>query len=528
MADTKIFTSEEERSAAYEEVENKLWTNSDDMRAAIDEIDNAEIVSGDAQSEDKEPVKDEYLPEDNSPNQQSQVQDDTNLENNQEDVQDDGQQKPVEDDGNNGFQFNQEYLDKYDVEYIDSDGRRRNIFTHKTEEDFYKSYANAQKKIRYDNEIRIPQLQKEHETKGYSMAEQEYKQKLEEQRKELEKYKQLYETNQTKNQTNFSEDESLNEIEQSIQKLQGINDEDLFDHGGDIKGAISTLARALKASKNETPAQQIDVQAKIKEEVAKIEQHYAEKAERENAAVEQKRQMEAVYNSIDQFTHDPQTPDRFKVDQKWEELLPEVRAYNDQLLNLYARKYPQKVTGEMTQEKWHALANEAIAANLRGDPALVNEVNKYLQKPKNYDKWIEIDNLDAIKNGWHRNDVTKEWEQRYDVVTQKPVNFGDLRTAMNFYLDQSGERDEMVRDKIAKSTQQFAKAVNKRANNITELSDQDFDTSSGELTDQMALDILDNANVQYIANEKRMGNNAPYEQLVSAYNKLGIDPPVLR
>ena len=508
----KKYQTEDEKINDLEAIQNKPGGPTLEDMAAIEAISSAEVI-------EKEPSPTEEL---------EQKEDDT------QPVSEPTTPEPTKDEARN-WQINDELIKRYDEEYTDEHGRKRPFITHKNPEDFVKSYVHVQKNNYHLKNKRIPQ---EFE-KGKEAARIEYESKLAAMQKELDeiKAKPVEKTVETPVQKPVETPESSNLIQEYndlMTEISNLPDEDSIEHTEKMKKAL-VLQSKMIAQKDAEYADTID---KVKKEItnqydAKFEEFtggFEKRQEEEKQRIEamQKKEesnrvMQQVYADIDAFASSDKAPQSLKTDQIYAEMYSEAMQFHDQLAEIYTGKTKH----DMSAKEWQNVSELAGSAYLNGLPEIMNKANAAgVLKPRNYDAWVELDKIDAIRTGYIRNPQTQQWEKRFDSITGKQINLGDMTTAYNWLLDNTGLREKQIQAEKKKDTKNLVNAINKRDNGVVQLDDSMMsqDGDGQVLTEEDALAILNNNDITQAISEYHSGNKEPLNKMNAALSRVGSEP----
>jgi hypothetical protein len=147
--------------------------------------------------------------------------------------------------------------------------------------------------------------------------------------------------------------------------------------------------------------------------------------------------------------------------------------------------------------------------------------------PRNYKQWVKLDAYDAIRTGWWRDPISNKWEKRYATNTGQQIHLGDMKTAYNYYLDQSGLRKQNIEEEKKKNTDGLLESINKR--DMTQLDESQL-SQEGEgqaLTEEDANKIIANVDMDEVITQYQMGNPEPLNKLNKAYvrnNQTPLEP----
>lgn len=498
-----VFKNEDERTAALLNIQSKGATE-DDLEE-IERITKAEI--SETKSENA---------------QRTETTTDTSVQQTEE-------KEIVSEEKGRNWQITEDLIKQYDENYYDPDSKReRNYITHRTPEDFLKSFKDSQKYIRHLKDDLMPKKVSAAYEQAKAETKAEYETRIAELQKKLDEAskKPVQQTGQQ--QQNNSGD---NEIDTILKTLESVPDVDALEHVVDVKNALIVAMKKLKMSKEdkEDIIKQAEQRAAEKFEIYKQE-HEAElkeirkKEEAEKQAQLNQQKLKDAYTEIDEFVASKDFPSEYKLDgQKYENALREALDFHNELAEIYTGKTKES----FDPKTWRGYEERASIEFLNKTPELIEKFNKSgIQKPKNYEKWVFLDNIDAIKTGYFRNPNTNQWEKRYDSKTGKEIQFPDLRSAYNYYLDESGLRKKLDLKNGRKSTEGLIEAINKRDAGVVQL-DESALSSSGKgqvLTEDDALKILRTVDSEEAIRMKMNGNDEAFNKINAALIRLGQKP----
>jgi hypothetical protein len=511
MPDEKLtFNTEAERATALEVLEGRDMTEND--ISEIDRISAAEIVGEEA------------------PQKPSPADDVVELESEAELAPAPVETDPPTDDARD-WQINEELISKYDEEYTETDGRRRNFITHKNPDDFMKSYIGAQKNINYLKTIKGPQDIKAAEERAKETAKVEYEEKLTVMQKEFEeiKTKPVVPTEHPVAQPPVVTD-SIQQYNEVLEKIKGVDDVDSIENTELYKRAI-VLSDKVRQEDSAKYAENINkITRDLKTEIANSQNQFktdwearqtTARQDAEAVAAQQKSLQDRVnaQNEVDLFVNGVNVPAEFKTGQKFSEMTDEALAFHNQLAEIYT----DKNRSYYTQKDWNALSEKAGTLYLNNVPELVNKVNTYgISAPKNYNAWVKLDQIDAIRAGYWRNPSSNEWEKRY-TPQGKEVSFPDVTAAYNYYLDQTGLREQQIKADKDKNITSFANAANKRDKNVVQLDDSKLDQGGDAMTEIAAQEILNTIDMDSAVQAHQSGDPEPLAKLNAATRRLYPD-----
>lgn len=493
-----VFKSDEEKAAALYKIQER-GARPEDLEE-IERISEAEIIG----NSNAEPVQDNTAQPVEKPIEE---------------------QVPAE--KGRSWQIDENLISQIDETYFDPETKReRNYITHRTPEDFLKSFKESQKYIRHIKDEMLPKKVAAAYDKARAETKAEYDNKVAELQRKLE------EATKRPAQQPVSQPASKDdEIGTILKTLEDISDEDAIEHVGDVKKALVVAMKrlSLSSSDKEEILKQAEQRAADKFETYKREHESTEqarkKAEDEKAlALAQQQKLRAAYEEIDSFVSSKDFPEEYKISgQKYEDALREALAFHNELAEVYTGK-----TKESYDPKtWREIEERAGMEYLNKTPQLLEQIKKTgIQEPKNYKKWVFIDNVDAVKTGYFRNPQTNQWERRFDNKTGKEIQFPDIRSAFNYYIDESGLRKSLNIQNGRKSTDGLIDAINRRDSGVVQL-DESAMSSSGKgqvLTEEDAEKILKTIDPDNAVREKMNGKPDSFNRINAALIRLGQSP----
>jgi hypothetical protein len=505
MADTEKITyaTEAEKNAALEEIQDKPGGATEADFELIDRIGAAEVT------EKPNPADDLVIEDEAKPPNKSEEKPEP-------------APKTLEDETRN-WQITEEMISEYDDEYFDGQ-KQRKFITHKNPGDFLKSYVGAQKNNHYLKTQKIPQAQQE----GYNKAKAEYETKLQAYEKELETLK--AKPPEKKETITPVETDTLNQYKAVVEELNGISDEDSVEHTATMKKAL-ILSQKLRDEENARYAADINsVRSEVNNKLVAFETKQEEKDRKrlealnlETDRTKQQTIINRIYNEIDSFVASKDAPPEAKTDQPFSEMHAEAMTFHNEL----AEAYTGNSSGSYSQQEWNGIMEKAGTAYLNSLPELVAKAKAIgINEPKNYKQWVFLDNLDATRTGMMRDPVTNEWVERFSTTTGKKINLGDIKTAYNYYLDNSGLREKKISDDKKADAEKLVHAINKRDGGVTQLDDSKM-TGEGEgqaLTKDKAREIVENLDWDFIKAEEMRGNLEPLQKANAAIKRLDGEP----
>jgi hypothetical protein len=138
--------------------------------------------------------------------------------------------------------------------------------------------------------------------------------------------------------------------------------------------------------------------------------------------------------------------------------------------------------------------------------------------PPNYQTWVELDQIDALRSGLVLDPITKKWQQRND------IRFPNMRAAYLHYKDITGKNlDEIRKAKVA-GADELAQAINKRDAGVVQM-DASRSTTEGEgtaVSEEQARTLLETVDIADVAQQVLIGNMEPLNQVNQARVRLGL------
>lgn len=495
------FATEEDKVAKLEEIQARTPTV-DDL-PEIERIQNAPVLEA---HKETSPAEDLVEPE-TSPQPTEALPDKPTQE-----------EKPTDEARN--WTIDEELISKYNETYTDETGRTRPIFTQKDPEALLKSFADSQKYIQHLKS----KTQNEYNA-GYEKAKAEYEAKLAEVQKTPVVQKPAPVTPPVA-PVNTGIIEEYNKLAEEVSQIP---EGDEIEHMDKIKRLNVLTPKVFQEQKNFYSENINQLKTELTGEINTFKTDYEQQkslAEQQKLAKEHQQKLDRVFNEVDQWAASKNAPEEAKIDQTFKEVLSEATAFHNELAELYTGKTAR----EVLPEDWNKYMEYAGTAYLNQLPELVQKVNTAgVQEPKNYRKWVFLDNIEAMKNGFMR-DEKGSWGQRFDEVTGNPVNFGSMDAAYNYYLDKSGKRQEQISQEKKKNTADIIHAVNKRDSTVVQLDDSQLaeDGDGGVLTEEDAAKILTDLNdaggVAFAQQQAMYGNVELLNKVNAALVRLGNQP----
>ncbi|MCP3683508.1 MAG: hypothetical protein GY861_12545 [bacterium] len=507
--ETLTFKTEAERSSAFAAIQDKDSGATPEDMDEIDRITAAEIVGEEAPQEPS-PAGDVVEPEaEAQPAPAPELAD-----------------QPTDDARN--WTITEEMIQKHDEEYTDESGRKRPFITHKNPDDLFKSYIGAQKNNHYLKTVKGPQDIKAAEERGRESTKAEYESKIAALQKDFDELKAKPATVPTEQPAPVQNvTDSIQQYNETLERINKVDEGDEIENIDLYKKAI-VLNDKIRQEDSAKYADDIKkITADLEAKITNVKTEW----ETGQAAIKQEAEQNAAYEKsiqntknrhadIDVFAADKDVPAELKTGQKFSEMHKEAMAFHDQLaqLNLDGTG---KSASNYTQSDWVKMTESAGNLYLNGSPELVAKANQYgIVPPKNYKTWVKLDQIDAIRTGWVRNAQTNNWERRYNPVTGNPVDLGDMKTAYNWYLDQTGERDKQIKADKDKNINQFANAVNKRDQGVVQLDDKQMDQDGDTLTEVAAQEIVNSIPIEDALQAHQEGKPEKLAKLNAALFRL--------
>ncbi len=506
--ETLTFKTEEERQKAFTAIEEKAGGPTAADTDEIDRIMEAEIVSGEVEPSPEEPVVE-------STQEQPPVV----------------EEKPLEPkDETRNLVVTEDIISKYDEEYTDEHGRKRPFVTQKNADDFVKSYVHSEKNNQYLKNVRIPQEFEAGKKKGMEAAKVEYGEKLTALQKELDeiKAKPVAQPQAAPPPVVSDHQTQLNGV---MTELGNIAEGDEVEHIDKLKNAIFLQQKVM----GENAATYADNINNIKTELeaknnARFDQFTAnfdskqeaitKAAETTAAQAKAQQNWNNVMSEIDIFAASNEAPAEVKTNQKYSDMYEDAKTFHNQLTEAYTGQ----TRSDYTPEDWENKKEVIATMWLNKVPELVGKVNSYgIAEPDNYKAWVKLDQIDAIRTGYWRNPQSNQWEKRYG-TDGKLVNLGDMNTAYNYLLDNTGERERLIKEGKRKEVDSVVGAVNKRDKGVVQLDESQMGQKGDEvITEDAAITIINTISAEYAMREYRIGNPEPLTKLNAATKRLNPD-----
>jgi len=439
------------------------------------------------------------------------------------------EEKIPEDDARN-WQIDEEFITQHDEEYTDENGRRRKFITQTNREDFVKSYIGAQKNNHYLKTQRIPQAKQE----GYDTATAEYNEKLAAKDKELETLRAKPAPAPAPEPKAPVKTDTQEQYTAIVEELNGITDEDSIEHTAKMKKAFVLQQKLLEEERtqnadninNMKTEMKTDFDSKFTAFEAKQAEERKKESDRVQAITNQSQQNETVnklYTEIDDFVSGKDAPPEAKTDESFTVMNAKALKFHNDL----AEAYTGRAASSYSQQEWSSTLGNVESMWLNGTPELLTKAKEIgITEPKNYKAWSFLDNIDAIRGGMMRDPATNQWVNKFDPNSGEKVNLGDIKTAYNWYLDNSGKRQELETEKGKKKVEEVVHAINKRDKGVVQLDESQM-TSEGEgqaLTKEDAEKILEGANMDLIRAKEMEGDLTQLERVNAALERLDMPP----
>lgn len=449
-------------------------------------------------------------------------------------------EKPVEVDGKptqeekptdeaRNWTITEDLISKYNETYVDDSGRERPIFTHKDPEALLKSFADSQKHINYMKKKHAREVQSI-EQAAIEKVKAEYEAKLAEFQKKPPEQQPTAQPPQPAQPTPVQPGifEEYNKLAEEVGKIP---EGDEIEHMDKIR-RFSELTPKILAEKERLSSEKINqLESKFEGQFNSFktdwetkQQQAAQEKENERIRLENEQKIEGVYRQIDEFAASKTAPPEVRLDQPFKEALSEATAFHNELAELYTGKTAR----DYSKEDWSKYMEYAGTAYLNQLPELMQKISSTgMQEPRNYKQWVLLDNIEAMKVGYIRDPQTGEWTQKFDENTGKPVNFPDMESAYNYYLDKSGKREELRLAEKKQDSAELLHAINKRDNGVVQLDDSKLveDGDGGALTEEDAVKILQTSDVPTAKQQAMQGHPEMLNTLNAAMVRLG-NPPV--
>lgn len=504
------FKTEEDRQAAFEALQARPDLSEDDL-AEIERIQNAPV---------DEQMVEEPVEEDVEPDQET-----TQEQPADEPAAESASAEPPHEERRD-WHITEDIIRKYDETYTDRNGRVRPTFLAKDPEAFIKSAADSQKYIRFLESKKLPDA----ENAGYERAKREMAAEMERMRKALDAKPAPAPAQQQQQQEPRAATEQAEGAEGDIHKilagLNGVDDDDLVDHVPTlVKGLaaavkeIGSLKASLTKLDTEGPKAVKEFQQRVEQE---REQQQAGDAERKRAE-EQRKAYEAGCQLVDQFVASADCPATLKMAHGMHDATREAVVFH----NILAELFTGKNAGSITNEDVGA----ATTAYLAGQPELAQKVrDNGIPEPQDYRKWIVLDQVDALRTGMYRDPQTKQWRQRYDQATGRPVQFPDAASAYRELQALTGQDKAAVSKAVTQQTQQMVQAIQQRDKGVISMDESRThqEGQGGAVGQQQAVDRLAQLDElggwDEASRRARQGNREMLDQYNAALAALGHEP----
>jgi hypothetical protein len=429
-----------------------------------------------------------------------------------------------------------QFDDEYEEPTRDGGIRRRHTITQRTPEDLLKTVVHSQRRIRYLEGKAVPEAHND----GYKKARSELTPQMERLQRDLDEAKariaaavqqpapQAAPAQQAAAAPAVAET-ARKTLAETLKALEGVSADDMVEQtpklASGLKDAVAViedqnqrlleLSRTiaeLKAGKTTPPPAPAQPQA-----VAQPAQSQAPAPDAQQQ--EAVRRWQEACRLVDGYVAAPTCATELRLDQGFDEATNEALAFHQEL----AMHWTQKPRSEITDTDTKA----AVAAYLSGNPQLVQRVNAAgAQEPRNYQKWVMLDQVDALRSGLYRDPRTKEWKQRYGQDTGRPVQFPDMQSAYAEFLRLTGKDKAQTAAAVRENTRQMVDAITRRDNGLIQM-----DTSrtlqgdaAVEATVKQAEEFVATHDYEEIAALARRGTREPWDQYNAALMVLGQEP----
>lgn len=408
--------------------------------------------------------------------------------------------------------------------------RNRPFVTQKDPKDLFKSFINAEKRIHYLEKKRLPE--------AVSAAEKRVRDELTAQIAEMTKTIDALKTKDPAAPQPAAPKPGepagaqqpqpglVDDIAAELAELEAINPEESLENSAEYTGKLrGVLSKALK--RIQSLSQDVTGVKKIGDEFTQFrtERQAREAANRATAEADRKKReredtMERLYKGIDTFAQSPILKEvfpSFKIDRPYKTMASDAQRFMGELGSLFYGKAQEILTP--------AERETATSAYLAGNPALMEKVNQYGTKaPDDFEAWVFLDLIDAVREGFMRNPDTKQWERILDPVTKQPVTLGDWDTAFGKWMDSTGKRDEMIKRGKSESALKVIAAIQKRDQGIIQ-PDVSKTRQAGELMSEdeakQVLVGMDGAAILALVKNNRMDE---FARVNAALTRLGGQP----
>lgn len=418
-------------------------------------------------------------------------------------------------------------------EYFDvREQRQRKFITHTNPQDLFKTLINGQKRIHYLEDILMPQEIKRVTEEAKRTADSEIA-RLKAENEQLKKGQPAAPAAtpaaparaeaQPAATQNLAD--SSKKLSEAMQALKEIPAENSIEHTDKMYNALTAALENISALSGHINTMQQE-NKNLTGKFSTFEQQQQQTLQQNKVAEEenQRRQSwQTACRMIDTFAN---TSADFKklygsVDQSFEDMTKEAVTFHAELAGLMMGKHPDTVT--------NAEQMEAASAYLAKDPKIMQRIAQYglpINEPKNYQAWVELDQVDAMRGGLYRDPVSKRWVQMQDPVTKQPVRLGDMETAFGKYLDVTGRRAEMTNQLLKNERQSITNALSRRDTGLVSMDSAQArsDGSGAEMTEEQALAITEQIDPQgAMTIYMRSGgqNREPIDKLNAALRRLG-------
>ena len=375
--------------------------------------------------------------------------------------------------------------------YVDEDGVERPIWTFDDPksgpERLAKSYVNSQKYIRKLEKQMLPNAF----TEGYEKAKAEYEAKLKEAQQkaaqtpvqpQIQQSSFSTQTAESSTATQVVDDTQIKQLRADLDKASNTDSEDydVTEHTKAIQkynDAVRDYDRKMYEAKLAEVSTKTEKQAQAQAEAAKKEQERRQaEADRQKQIEETNKAYQEAVKSIDAFAGDPDNK-QYATGKSFTQLNTEAINFHQKLARAMTGKY------SVTDKE----VSDAEIMFRRQDPTVLKTMSETgLQTPRDYEKWDELNQIDAIRMGYVINPLTKTWEQKPN------VRFPDMKSAALYYYDQSGKKAEMERKSKVEAARQVTNAINKRDLGVVQMDESRTANAmeGDQMTEEQALHEL--------------------------------------
>ena len=414
-----------------------------------------------------------------------------------------------------------------DTYYDKTTGKVRPFITHKDPKDVFKTLIHGQKRIHYLEDVLLPQERQAAADAAKAEVAAEVA-RLKEENETLKRTAPAAAPSKpdapaAPAQPAGNVQASASSLGKAIEDLKAINPEDSIENTDKMHAALMASMDHINNLTSTINQLQQSTQA-VDGRFAKIEQDRQTDAERQAQAARQNEATQNWQKAIQLVDTFAQTNADFKsefgnVGQSYGDMTREAVNFHAQLAGLLFNKHPNQVSNQ-----------EQVAASqawLCGDDKLTSAAQQYgFQEPQNYKAWVELDQVDAMRTGMFRDPNTKSWQQMTDPVTRKPVHLGDMETAYGRYYDVSGKRAQKTAAMLKQQQDSLAGAISRRDAGLVSMDPNQLhgDGTGTIMTEQQALETLEQIDGVYAQNQFLGGNKEPFERLNNAMRSLGMQP----